>query len=291
MENIWIDENGPILIEVNCRPRGDNLDAEYLNRIFGHHETDCSLDAYLNPDKFNLERKKSYKAFAYAIIKKFIVPKDLIAKSSPIEEIGLNLKSHYKIRMNYGDESPLIAKTQDMETSGGQFCLINKDYRQIKKDLKFLREIERKTFELVLSEEKSRKIDVDETKINQNINILLKNIEVNGTALLITEEIFEDLNIKQTTLDGIDKIDGEFDCVIVNLNESIYNESVGFISKIFLKMLNKVKVGGSVFIPNSTYECMPDGRLGVEALLRLLDFKLEIPLHKLTKMIIASKNE
>ena len=286
-----IDEKGPILIEVNCRPRGDNLDADYLNLIFGHHETDCSLDSYLDPDKFESDRKKSYETFAYGILKKFIIPNDLVAKSSPIDGIDVNLKSHYRTMMHFCSESQAFSKTQDLETSGGQVCLVNKDYKQIRKDLEFLRKLERKAFELVLSEEKGRQIFADETKVNQNIKRLLDNIDVYGTAFLITEKIFEDLNIKQATLDGLDEIAGEFDCVIVNLNESINNEPVRIVSKIFLDILDKVKVGGTIYIPITTYVCMPDGRLGTEALLKLLDFKLEMPIHKFTGMIIASKKE
>ena len=43
-----IDEDGPVLIEVNCRPCGANMPAEYLDQISGQHETDSILDAYLN---------------------------------------------------------------------------------------------------------------------------------------------------------------------------------------------------------------------------------------------------
>lgn len=284
-----IDENGPVLIEVNCRPRGGNVDAEYLNMIFGHHETDCSLDSYLNPEKFNLDRKKGYRTFSYGFMKEVIVPNDLIVKSSPISKIGINLKSCYKTSLNLDIESQLLTKTQDLETSGGTVFLVNKDYRQIKKDLEYLRTIERRVFELVLSEDKHPKIDYDEIKINQNIKVLSDNIKAFGTILLVTENIYEDLNMRQVTVEGIDNVKGEFYCVIVNLNESIHNESTEKISKIFLAIFSKVKVDGLIFIPNTTYGCVPKGRLGVEALLKLLDFNLEMPMHKLTGMIIASK--
>ena len=284
-----IDEKGPVLIEVNCRPHGTNLDAEYLNKIFGHHETDCSLDSYLNPDKFNLDRNKGYRTFAYGYVKAFIVPKDLIARSAPMEKIGINLKSHYKTSMILINESKTITKTQDLETSGGSVYLVNKDYRQIKRDLEFLRKIEKMAFELVLSEETHLKRDIDKNKVNHNIKVLLDNIRPLGSVLLITEDKFENLNARQETIDDIGKIKGEFDCVIVNLNESIYNESTENISKILLIIFKTVKVGGLIFIPSSTYECVPDGRFGVEALMKLLDFRLEIPMHKFTGMIIASR--
>jgi len=77
----------------------------------------------------------------------------------------------------------------------------------------------------------------------------------------------------------------------VNLNESICDESAEEVSRIFLKIFDKVKLGGLIFIPNTTYEYLPNGKLGVEALLKLLDFTLEIPVHKFTGMVVASKRD
>ncbi|MCR5410741.1 MAG: ATP-grasp domain-containing protein, partial [Lachnospiraceae bacterium] len=45
-----IDRDGPVLIEVNARPMGSDMPAQFLDRIWGHHETDLALDAYLHPD-------------------------------------------------------------------------------------------------------------------------------------------------------------------------------------------------------------------------------------------------
>lgn len=62
-----IDDKGPVLIEVNCRPCGGNMPAEFLDRISGQHETDSVLDCYLNPTRFEELRKKRYKLYAYGI--------------------------------------------------------------------------------------------------------------------------------------------------------------------------------------------------------------------------------
>ena len=53
-----IDEKGPVLIEVNCRPCGGSMPAEFLDRISGQHETDSILDSYLKPESFFDEMKK-----------------------------------------------------------------------------------------------------------------------------------------------------------------------------------------------------------------------------------------
>ena len=52
-----IDDKGPVLIEVNCRPAGASMPAEFLDRIEGHHETDIFLDSYLKPKRFHEKGK------------------------------------------------------------------------------------------------------------------------------------------------------------------------------------------------------------------------------------------
>ncbi len=42
-----VDEKGPVLIEVNCRPHGGYLDRKFMDFISGQHETDSALDSYL----------------------------------------------------------------------------------------------------------------------------------------------------------------------------------------------------------------------------------------------------
>ena len=284
-----IDEKGPVLIEVNCRPHGDSMDRRYLDMISGQHETDSSLDSYLNPEKFELERKKGYHLFAHGAIKTLIVPKDLIAKSSPINDLGLNLESHFKTSAESVKKPQIFSKTQDLETSGGSIYLVNEDPNQLQKDIDFLRDLEKRAFQLVYSEEINRDTNIDEDKIFKDTEYLIDTIRPYGTCLLVTEKIFNDLNLSQVTIDNLDEIKGKFDCVIINLNKSLIDNKDDEIAKSFLKIFDKVKVGGLIFIPKTTYEFMPNSRLGVEALVKLSDFKIELPIHKLNRMIIASK--
>uniref|UniRef100_UPI0025EE99A2 ATP-grasp domain-containing protein n=1 Tax=uncultured Methanobrevibacter sp. TaxID=253161 RepID=UPI0025EE99A2 len=156
-----VDEKGPVLIEVNCRPHGGNMDAEFLDMISGQHETDSSLDSYLNPKKFNLERLKGYHPFAQGAVKNFIVPKDLIAKSSSMNSLGINLKCFYKTDVSI-KKPQTFHKTQDLETVGGTVYLVHEDSLQVQKDVDFLRDVEKRAFQLVLSEELHENVDIDE---------------------------------------------------------------------------------------------------------------------------------
>ena len=284
-----IDEKGPVLIEVNCRPHGGNFDAKFLDMISGQHETDSALDSYLNPEKFNLERLKGYRLFAHGVVKTFIVPKNLIARSSPMNSIGVNLKSFFKTDLNSIQSPQTFSKTQDLETAGGTVYLAHEDPNQLQQDVDFLRDIEKRAFQLFLSEELHDDKVIDNDGIFNGINSLINEIKPYGTSLLVTENVFDDLMVSQVSADEIDGIKGNFDCIVINLNESIACMKDEEIAKLFLAIFDKVKFGGLIFIPKTTYDFMPNARLGAEALLKVLDFKIELPIHKMNSMVIASK--
>ena len=284
-----VDDKGPVLIEVNCRPSGGNMDAEYLDRISGQHETDSILDAYLNPNNFYYERDRGYKLYAHGSLKLFIVPKDIIAESSPMAHISNRLKSHYKTAQELIDEAKLFVKTQDFETTGGTVYLVHEDRYVLQRDLDFLRSVEKHAFELVLSEEQDKKVIFDEDANYEEVKSTLGRVKALGSTLFVTDQAFDEENVLQVSLDGIDDVKGDFNCVVVNLNKSIVDMKDDMISYNFLKIIDRVKVGGLIFIPESTYQYTPHGRIGAEALIKVLDLKLELPLHHLKNMVIASR--
>ena len=284
-----VDENGPVLIEVNCRPHGGSLDRKFMDFISGQHETDSALDSYLNPEKFNLERMKGYHLFAQGVVKSFIVPKDLIAKSSPMNSIGVNLKSFFKTDLNPIESPKTFSKTQDLETDGGTVYLAHEDPNQLQRDIDFIRDLEKRAFQLVLSEELRDDVVIDDNEISKGIESLMNEIKAYGTSLLVTENVFDNLNVSQVSIDDLNEIKGTFDCVVINLNKSLSDMNADEIAKRFLDIFDKVKFGGLIFIPKTTYDFMPNSRLGAEALLKVLDFKIELPIHKLNRMVIASK--
>jgi hypothetical protein len=238
-----VDEKGPVLIEVNCRPHGGSLDRRFMDFISGQHETDSALDSYLNPEKFNLDRLKGYRLFAHGVVKTFIVPKNLIAQSSPMNSIGINLKSFFKTDLDSIQSPQTFSKTQDLETAGGAIYLAHEDPNQLQRDVDFLRDLEKRAFQLVLSEEIHDNVAIDKNEIYNDITSLINNIKPYGTSLLVTENVFDDLNVSQVSIESLDEIKGNFDCVVINLNESLSDMKDEEIAKIFLSIFDKVKFG------------------------------------------------
>ena len=284
-----IDEKGPVLIEVNCRPCGGTLPPEYLDRISGQHETDSILDAYLKPSLFHEKRKQPYRLYAKGAIKDFIVPHDLTADSTSIHYIAEKLESHYKTAFEEISLSgKSFIKTKDLMSSCGLIYLVNEDYYALQKEIDFLHDIEKNAFSLILSE----KSDENETIAHdsEQIKSLLEIAYSNGSILFITDKFIDNSNIKQISPSEIKNINGHYDSVIIYLNEALKNKKGPEITRIFLESIERVKNGGIILIPKLTYGNIPGGRKVIEGLVKTLKLRIEVPPSDYGKIIIASKS-
>ena len=109
-----------------------------------------------------------------------------------------------------------------------------------------------------------------------------------GTGLFITDH-FINSDILQISVDKLSEVGGEFDYIIINLNESLVEKSTEDIVKILLESFSMAKNGGIIFIPHTTYNVLDTSRRSMEALLRVLNFKIELPPHGVKNYIVASK--
>ena len=286
-----IDENGPVLIEVNCRPCGASMNTEFLDSIFGQHETDSILDAYLNPKRFDKQRQKRYEIFSYGAVKFFIVPQDIEAKSRPIERIASKLESHYKTSLPNIDNSQFFPKTDDLETNGGLIYLNHKDKSVIQNDLDYLNTVESYAFSQVISSGLDKKQKKETENLSNVRELLTEQInEVLGDVLLITDNPIEHDRIYNCPINEIENAPNDFDVVIIDLDESLVGKLDADISQLIVDILSKIKVGGLVFIPENTYQYIGGERNGAEALVKILNLKIEVPPQNIENTIIASKN-
>ncbi len=285
-----IDEKGPVLIEVNCRPAGLSMKSDYLDKIFGQHDTDSILDSYLNPERFNEKRKQIYRPPGHGCVKLFIAPEDILAKSVPITNMTPKLNSYYDSTLHKIKETELFVKTQDLNTNCGLVFLFNKNKSALNEDVEFLRSVERNTFELILSEESNENFTINEEQLTNSLRTLINSTERYGHGLLITDQDVIDTDILQIGLENIHRLHGHFDYIILNLNKSLINISDEDAVKLIIKLTSYIKIGGLLFIPKSTYNYLPGARKGVEAIMKNSNFNIEIPPFGIKDAVIASKN-
>ena len=286
-----IDKGGSVLIEVNCRPCGGNMSARFLDEISGQHETDSILDAYLKPARFKQKALQRYRLQAHGALKMFIVPENIVAKSAPMVDISPNLKSYFEADFaEMAEEGIFYIKTEDLHSTCGVIYLVHEDNNVLQNDLNFLRSLEKYAFSLVLSPELDKIKELDEDKLASDLTKVVDTVSEYGTVLLITDQFLDTHNVLQIGVGDVGNINEEFDYVIVNLNKSLVEKKDYLNVEVILNILKRIRVGGIVFIPETTYKYVPGQRKGIEALMIDLDLRIEVPPYGVDAGVIASKN-
>lgn len=280
-----VDEKGPVLIEVNCRPMGAGQTRQYLEKIFGQHETDSALDAYLDPVKFEQERLKPYRPLRKGMIKLFILPDDVTLESAPVLQLVRQLPSYFYSVFERLGRDPFLPHTRDLETTGGVVYMVHDDERVVKEDCAFLHMLEMKYPEMLFNQLKP------ETSIHAPripLNILMKETDCHGSTL-----VFSDTETEAPDAVVIDSkgLSSAYDCynnILLDLSRpETFADMESVTQQIFL-FLSKVREGGRVLVPESTYCHLPYGAAGMEILLRAHGLRIEVPLAGKGRLLIAS---
>jgi hypothetical protein len=206
-----------------------------------------------------------------------------------MNHISKKLESYHKFSNALIDGSRFFKKTQDFESGGGVVYLVHEDGFVLQNDLEFLRKVEKHAFELVLSEVREKNVFSEDDLDLDEIKSLIEKVKGFGSCLFVSDQKVDDLYIKKVSPDEIVDVQGEFNCVVINLNKTLVDLKDDEIAFLFLRIIDKVKIGGLIFIPESTYQYIPHGRLGAEALIQVLGLNIELPLHGFGKMVIDSK--
>lgn len=142
-----IDENGPVLIEVNCRPSGPSQKASLLDKIWGEHPTALSLESYLNPEESIKKCKNPINRLYYYCIKSLIMYDDIYVIKSNLEETFDDLDS-FEYAISIGDNR-VYPKTIDLATCGGLIFLTNKNRDKLMKDIDTIKRMEKNEIERI----------------------------------------------------------------------------------------------------------------------------------------------
>ena len=284
-----IDEAGPVLIEVNCRPMGCTMADEYLDSINGQHESDAMLDAYLDPEGFALKKKKSYHPLRKGILKLIMIPKDMEAEDHPIWMIAKQLRSVYKTVANDTSAPVYYSKTRDLETSGGVIYLVHDNEDIVKSDMEILRETERKYFSFLLNDGTSRRWFADAGIAEPDFESIIKECECHGAILASGDKEWHKDGIQTVTPKTVDEVHKGFDCVIIGYQLSLLGLNESSCLELVFKTMDKVKPGGRVIIPQNTYEYLSYKREGAELLMRIKQLTIQTPPAGLYNYVIGLK--
>ena len=281
-----VDEKGPVLIEVNCRPMGAGMERHFVEKVFGEHETDCALDAYVDPVKFERDRLSPYRPLRKGVIKIFILPEDVTLESAPVLQLVRQLPSFYDGIFERIGRDPYLARTRDLETSGGTVFLVHDDEGVVMEDCAFLHRLEMQYPEMLFNQLRSDAVASPVTRIS--LEAMMQEADCHGATLIFSDT---ETAVKGAVVTDGRKLETAYDSyenAILDLSRpETFADVESVIEQIFV-FLGKVRSGGCVLVPESTYCHIPYGATGMEILLHAKGFRIEAPIAGKGKMIVAS---
>lgn len=283
-----IDEKGPVLIEVNCRPMGGMMAAEFLDQIFGQHETDSLLDCFLYPEKFKEDRLKPYRPMRKGVLKFIIVPKETEVENHPVWEVGKQLRSTYKIAAGDVNRSLYYPKTRDLDTSGGIIYLLHDDERVVMSDLKLLQMMENKYFQFLLNDGMSRRWLRDESDKTLSFEKIIEEFGCKGSILIASDKSEEIDGACCVTPDTLSDVKAGFDYVIVGYQNRLLGLDESHCLELMFDTISLTRPNGKVLIPADVWKYLSYKREGAEEILMIKGFIIEPPMTGQSDTIVGT---
>ena len=282
-----IDDKGPVLIEVNCRPAGGGIGRKYGEKVFGHHETDCALDSYLDPAKFEADMNKPYRPRRTGAVKFFILPNDVAAETTPVVPIICRLKSFYSAMFDRVGRELLITQTRSLETTGGCIFMVHEDEQVILDECRLLHEIEMKYPDILFQRAGARPAA---NVPRADVAGIMDKLRCGGGTLVFSDD---PRAVEGATVIGEKELRDAYDSYeqgILDLCKPETFADLEIVIQQIYEFADKIREGGRIIIPESTYCNLPYGMEGAEILLRITGLRIESPYSDLKNVIIATVN-
>ena len=280
-----VDEEGPVLIEVNCRPMGASLQRKYVEQIFGHHETDLALDSYLDPKKFEAELLTPYRTNKMGVIKLLILPDDVEVNTAPILQIAPHLRSYYCSAYDRIGKDTTLEKTRSQETVVGMVYLVHEDELVIKQDCELLHLLETKYPKILYQAFKAKK--VPECR-HADISEVMKAGNCSGATLVFSDTLNDVKGADVVNSDSLSDAYDSYEQGILDISdERSFADLESLVQQIFT-FVGKIRRGGRILVPESTYVHLPYGMEGMEILLRVPGLRIEMPISDMVSLLVAS---
>ena len=277
-----VTSHGPVLIEVGARPRGSGFTANYMDQILGHHITDISLDAYLEPEKFEKKRKEPYRPCMEAMLKQMLMKKATQYDNIPMISIIRNLDSVITSNMSTVIPRNLISKTVDLETACGTIFMGHPDSRVLEHDYEVLHSIEMNMSEMLFSSMNQKEQDFCADKLKESLG----NMQLEGETLVFCKEKSGIENA--VTMEDAFAVKDEFDNLVLYFDglDCGIEEEIAACSH----LIRRLKEQGQVIVAGSV-EAFPYGEKGILTMLESNNIIIEIPKWGGNGYIIGTKRK
>ena len=284
---LMIDEDGPVLIEVNPRLSGGDMPKELGEECLGYTAIDCILDAYLDERRFEERGRAFYQPLKHAMCKMLISPKNAKTEQVPAVELFNVLPS---VRQkNFGGvlKTKEITRTADVLSSPANAWLVHEDERVLMRDYQIIHYMESNCFDLLFEEQGSISVKEKE-EMDQALMNMQEIIHLLPESILVVDKEFKEklpAEIRAYALEEIEeqRLPDQIENVIYHCGTRFETLEALFKK---LSILNKKLVkGGCMMVSPWGASSVPYGERGIECVLMAMGMRIEIPKHTSLKLL------
>lgn len=269
---VMVDEKGPVLIEVNPRVMGGSVTAKFQDKLFGHHDTDVVLDTFLHPNIHYSKNNDAYNPMMKGIIKFVNSSQKINVENVYYLDIFKHMKSWISGEYIL-NENGNVDITDNVMNACGIVHLACKNETQLWRDYRFVKNMQDNYLEVLFDntnyyngEEPQNLLKIDDI-VNKYYDggsiIIYSNKDVNIEGCIIADSSFK-----------FENLDREFDTAIINLKANDSQTKKDLIDA-FYNIVDNVKVGGKIIVPESSYWYLPLKHIFIECLFASVGIEIQ----------------
>ncbi|MCQ2794551.1 MAG: ATP-grasp domain-containing protein [Bacilli bacterium] len=276
---LFVDEKGPVLVEVNCRLSGGSISMNFADSIFGHHVSDLIFSALLFPDDFKKWIDYPYCTYKKGYMELVNPPRAFTVKSRPILSIIKRLPTILDIPQKLIN----IKETKDptcLTSNVGIFHLLSADLNAVDRDSALFETIAKYFFYLLLEDVDHSKEDIPTPKaVGKTADSIIEDIRSRGLTLVLNDKrgpIGIDY-VTTTDLKHVKQDLGNYAFGIINLKQTYQHILRETLVENMLTFMEKIRIGGMIIVSERSCNIFPYGEAGIEVLLKVAGFKIILP--------------
>lgn len=283
---VMVDEKGPVLIEVNPRVMGGSVSAKFQDKLFGHHDTDAVLDAFLYPDIHYEKANNPYKPLMKGLIKFVNSKQQINVKNVYYLDIFKHMKSWMSGEYIL-NENGNVDITDNVMNACGIVHLACKDEAQLWRDYRLVKNIQDNYLEVLFD---NTNYDVSEEPENLlKIEDFVKKCNDAGSTIVYSNT---DVNVENCTVADVNfnfgKLDRDFDTAIINLKYYDSKTKKELIDA-FYNIAKNIKVGGKIIVPECSYWYLPLKHIFIECLFASVGVEIQSNNYQENTVVVGVK--
>lgn len=287
----FIDDRGPVLVEVGARPMGGGFSPTLYTESLGHYLVDASLDSYLEPEAFEASKQAGYSPKKEYMIKYLIAPEEQSVGTLPILPLLKLMPSIREGNFVHCIEDSHIVKTIDLITAPAYLQLAHEEESVLLRDYELIRKLENCYFDCLLSPEERLAGTTCEGNVADEPTLFMEQVNDRKPILVIydpgcTPSVKKDSCVFVSTEELLNHTE-KYPRIVLSFGQV---ENVEKYFELVVRASELMLEDGEICFCKKTISCIPRGESYLDIIMEVMGMSVTIPVQGEMRLTSARKD-